>query len=56
MAQTRFFATIWPSIWNTLPFLFQLTILSGSLPAYISLLKTLFYSQFFALWAEWPLL
>jgi len=39
MAQTRSFATIGPSLWNALPSSLRLTLLSGSLSAYLSLLK-----------------
>ena len=45
MAQTRAFAIIGPSLWNPLPASLCLTLLSGSLSAAISLLKTYFYSQ-----------
>jgi len=45
MAQTRSFATIGPSLWNALPSSLRLTLLSGSLSASLSLLKTYFYSR-----------
>ena len=45
MAQSRSFATIGPSIWNDLPQSLWLTLLSGSLPASFSLLKTFSYSR-----------
>jgi len=45
VAHTTSFATIGPSLWNTLPSSFRLTLLSGSLLASLSLLKTYFYSQ-----------
>jgi len=45
MAQSRSFATIGPSLWNDLPSSLRLTLLSRSLSASLSLLKTYFYSQ-----------
>ena len=45
MAQTRSFATIGPSIWRALPSSLRLTLLSGSLSASLSLLRTYFYSR-----------
>jgi len=43
MAQTRSF---WPSLWIVLPPSLWFILLSGSLSAFFSLLKTFFYSGF----------
>ena len=44
MAQTRSFVTIGPSLWNALPSSLCLTLLFGSLSAFLSHLKTYLYS------------
>jgi len=51
MAQTRSFANIGPSLWNALPPSLQLTLLSGSLPASFSLIKTFYTLGVFTLGA-----
>src|SRR6218665_170861 len=49
MAQAIAFATIGPSVWNAHPPTLLLTVLSGYLPASLSLLEILFYSLGFTL-------
>ena len=56
LAQTRSFANIGPSLWNALPSSLRITLLSGSLPTSLSLLKTSFFSRGLRTGsaAEWP--
>lgn len=56
--QIRSIDTIGPSLWNDLPQYLWLTLLSWSLPAFFSLIKTLFYSRGLHTFSatEWSLL